>query len=919
MYKHLALLVTFLGLSLATVNAQTTEKNKVDTLSIKGEVIYQPTISYTRPVDKIIADIKIKGAPSYDDFVLKSLSSLAVGDEIQIPGLAITNAVKRYMQYGYFSDARIEVSKYVGKYAWLEIILEENPRISQVTYTGVGKSDREELEKRIGLRRGMQISPNILDRTRQLIKRYFDGKGYREMKMTIDQLKDSSGKNLVNLVIDIDKSGKTKVRNIYFEGNKVLTGNQLRRAMKKTNETFSFKHFGRSFLEMFSTKKLVDENYRNDLKNIVKRYQKDGYRDAEILYDSIAPCNDGSRKVDIYLKVYEGQKYFVKDLRFIGNTKYTSDDLERVLGIKKGDVYDLKRLEERLSTDEDAVTNLYYNNGYIFVGIDPVETNIEGDSVSLDIRVSEGKQATINKVKITGNNIVYDDVVRRELYTKPGTLFSREDLMNSYRLINQIGLFDAEKSAPKPIPDQINGTVDIEYNLVPKSNDQLNLSIGWSQSGLIGSVGFTFSNFSIKNLFHPKMYKGIIPQGDNQKLSINAQTNAKYYNQVSVSFSDPWFGGKRPNLFSVSASYSRSTAIDQRYYNSQMNQYMMNNPYMYGGYGGYGYGGYGYGGYGGYGYGGYGGRYGGGYGRGQSGLYESAYDADKSLTMFRFSIGNGRRLSWPDNWFQVYASLNYTHYRLNNWIYNTFGNFHNGSANDISLGLSIERKSIDNPIYTRSGSEFSLSLDITPPYSLFDNRDFSDPSMKDKERYKFLEYHKWRYSGKAFLPLLNPRAVKRTPVLMAKFEGGIIGTFNKHRRSPFGTYYMGGDMMSSGMGGYMNETIGMRGYKNGSIAGANYDYAYSYFRTAMELRYPLIFEQSTTVWVLGFLEAGNAWSNISDYNPFDLKRSAGVGLRIMLPMVGLLGIDWGYGFDRPNPFTRERGGSNIHFVLGRDI
>ncbi len=906
MYKKLALTLTTLGLSLTLAQAQSGATPKIDTLSIKGETVYKPNVSYTRPVYKTIADIKIKGAPSYDKFVLKSVSALAVGDEVQIPGPKITNAVKRYMQYGYFADARVEVTKYVGKYAWLEIILEENPRVGLVTYTGVGKSDREELQKRIGLRRGTKISPNILDRTRQLIKRYFDEKGYREMKLTIKQEQDGSQKNFVNLVIDIDKSGKTKVRKIIFEGNKVLTDNQLRRAMKKTNETFSFKHFGRSFLEMFSTKKLVDDNYRNDLKNIVERYHKEGYRDAEVLFDSIAPLNDGSRKVDIYLKIYEGQKYFIKDLRFIGNTKYSSDALEHVLGIQKGDVYDQKRLQERLQTDDDAVSNLYYNNGYIFAMIDPVETNIEGDSVSLDIRVTEGKPATIDKVIINGNDIVYEDVVRRELYTKPGTLFSREDLMNSYRLINQIGLFDAEKSVPKPIPDPVNGTVDIEYNLVPKSNDQLNLSIGWSQTGLIGSVGFTFSNFSIKNLFHPKMYKGIIPQGDNQKLSINAQTNAKYYNQVSISFSDPWFGGKRPNLFSVSASYSHTTAIDQRYYSSQMNQYMMNNPYGYG---------YGYGGYGGrYGRGAYG--YGGG---GRSGLYESAYDASKSLTMFRFSIGNGRRLNWPDNWFQVYASLNYTHYRLNNWIYNTFGNFHDGSANDISLGLSIERKSIDNPIYTRRGSEFSVSLDITPPYSLFDKTDYSDPSITDKERYKFLEYHKWRYSGKVYMPLLNPMTVKRTPVLMAKVEGGIIGTFNKHRRSPFGTYYMGGDMMSAGMGGYMNETVGLRGYKNGSIAGANYDYAYSYFRTAMELRYPLIFEQSTTVWVLGFLEAGNAWNNISEYNPFDIKRSAGLGLRIMLPMVGLLGIDWGYGFDRPNPFTRERGGSNIHFVLGRDI
>ncbi len=915
-YRLLLLLLATLGLNITIATAQTSKTiTKTDTLRIKGKQVLKPEVSYMHPVVKTIADVKVYGAPSYDNFVLKSISSLSVGDKIEVPGVALTNVVKRYMQYGFFSDVKVKIAKYVGDYVWVEIYLVENPRIKTVTFTGIGSSDREELEKKVGLRKGQQISPNILERTRQLVKRYYDAEGYREMKMTITQVPEQNEKNYVNLIIDIDKSGKTKIENIFFEGNKVLTSNQLRRAMENTNEVFSFKRLIPSFLEIFSSKKLVDEDYRKDLKAIISRYQEEGYRDAEILYDSIAPVGGDSRNVNLYIKIYEGQKYHIKDLRFIGNTKYASEDLERVLGIKKGDIYNMKHLEERLTTDDDAVTNLYYNNGYIFAMVDPVETRVEGDSVSLDVRINEGTQATVNKIIINGNNIVYEDVIRRELYTKPGTLFSREDLMNSLRLIHQIGLFDGEKSLPKPIPDPQNGTVDIEYNLVPKSNDQLNMSIGWSQTGLIGTVGFTFSNFSIKNLFNPSMYKGFIPQGDNQKLSINAQTNARYYNQVSVSFSDPWFGGKRPNLFTVSASYSHTTAIDQQYYSSQMRDMMANNPYMMGGYG---YGGYGgrYGMMGG-GYNPYG--YGGGMGYGQSGIYESAYDADKSLTMFRFSIGNGRRLSWPDNWFQVYASFNYTHYKLNNWIYSTFGNFHHGRANDISLSLSLERRSIDNPVYTRRGSEFNLSVELTPPYSLFDKKDYSSPLMTSAERYKFLEYHKWRYSGKIYLPLMNPMTVKRTPVLMAKLDGGIIGSYNKYRRSPFGTYYMGGDMMSGGMGGYMNETIGLRGYRNGSIAGASYDYAYAYFRTGMELRYPLIFEQSTTVWVLGFLEAGNAWSNISDYNPFDIKRSAGVGVRIMLPMIGLLGIDWAYGFDHPNPFTRERGGSNVHFVLGRDI
>lgn len=890
-------------------NAEGAKAKAIDTLSIKGPTTLTPTVDYAYPTTKTIADVKITGSSSYDVFLLKSLSGLVEGEEIQIPGTALTNAVNRYMQYGYFSNARVLITKYVGDYVWIEIQLTENPRVNKVTYSGISKTDREELEKRVGLRKGVQVSPNVFDRTRQLVKKYYDEKGYREMKMNILQRKSTEDPSLIDLDIVIDRSGKTRIKNIFFKGNSALSDNQLRRAMKKTNELFSLGK-GRalsSFLEIFDTKKLVDTEYKNDLQNIVKKYHAHGYRDAEITADSIVARPDG--KVDIHISLNEGQKYYIKDIRFVGNTKYSADVLTHLLGIKSGDVYDQKRLEERLSIDEDAVSNLYFNNGYIFAGVDPVETSVQGDSVSLDIRVTEGPQATINRVKIRGNDIVYEDVVRRELYTKPGTLFSKEDLMNSYRLINQLGHFDAEKSAPKPVPDPQNGTVDIEYDLVPKSNDQMNLSLGWSQTGIIGSIGFTFSNFSLQNLFRPSMYKGIIPQGDGQKLSVQGQTNARYYHQLSLTFTDPWFGKKRPNLLSVSAFWSKSTAVDQRYYNDQARNAGLYNPYYGGyGYGGYGYGGYGYNSYSNYDY----------YSGTSSALYENAYDSDKSLTMVGLTVGNGRRLNWPDNWFQFYGSLNFTHYRLNNWVYNTFEDFHHGSANDINLELRLERNSLDNPLYTRRGSEFSVSLSLTPPYSLFEKTDYSNPKLSPSDRYRFLEYHKWKFSGKVFVPLLNPMTVKRTPVLMARMDGGIINSYNKHKRSPFGTYYMGGDMMSSSMSSYMNETIGLRGYKNGSIAGGNYDFAYAYFRTGLELRYPLIFEQSTTIWVLGFLEAGNAWREINHYNPFDLKRSAGLGVRIMLPMIGLLGIDWGYGFDRPNPFS-ERGGSNVHFVLGRDI
>ena len=592
----LLLLTSLLVVSSVEAKSHTLRQLPVDSTKTSEPVVIAPTVSYEHPTTKTIAEVKITGSTSYDHYVLSSLSGLNEGDEIQIPGPALTSAVNRFLQSGYFSNVRVLVSKYVGDKVYLEIALTERPRLSEATFTGVSKGDREELEKRTGLRKGSLISPNTLDRARQLVKKYYDEKGFRDMKMTIRETEAPGQPGYVNLTLDIDRSGKTKVRNIFFEGNSSLTDYQLRMAMGKTNEGFSLGR-GRalsSLLKIFKQKKFVDADYKEDLQNIIKRYQAAGYRDAELVSDSIVPV-PGTRKVDIYLKLNEGQKYYIKDIRFVGNTKYSSEILSQLLAIRPGDVYDQKRLENRLTIDEDAVSNLYYNNGYIFAGVDPIETNIQGDSVSLEVRVTEGPQATIDKVIIRGNDIVYEDVVRRELYTKPGVLFSKEDLMNSFRILNQLGHFDAEKSIPKPVPNPQSGTVDIEYDLTPKSNDQLNLSIGWSQTGLIGSIGFTFTNFSIQNLFRPSMYKGIIPQGDGQKLSINGQTNARYYNQISVSFSDPWFGGKRPNLLSVSAFYSRMTAIDQRYYSGQARNYYGSgyyNPY---------YGGYGYGGYGGYG------------------------------------------------------------------------------------------------------------------------------------------------------------------------------------------------------------------------------------------------------------------------------------------------------------------------------
>ncbi|SJZ68430.1 Outer membrane protein omp85 precursor [Porphyromonas crevioricanis] len=867
-----------------------------------------PEINYARPIHKVIADIRIVGAKSYDPEVLLNLSGLAVGEEVTIPGVAFTNAVERFMRHGLFSNAQILVTKYQGNKAWIEIRLTERPRIYEAKFVGIKKSDREELEKRTNLRKGLQMTPNVADRTKQLIRKYYAEKGYRDMDVEIRQEDNLSEEGFVNLTIRIDRKDKTSVNEISIEGNTALSDDQIRMAMKKTNERFRLTD-GRlwySIRKIFSSKKLVDKEYREDLDRIIERYQELGYRDVEILSDTIMPSGKKNR-VDIRIKLNEGRKYYIDDIRFVGNTKFETKNLEKMLGMKRGDVYNQKKLNARIFTEEDALSMLYYNNGYMFAHVDPVETKVDGDSVSLDIRIVEGMQATINKVSIKGNNIVYDEVIRRELFTKPGAVFSRDDVLNSLRMIAQLGHFDPEKMIPNTIPNPASGTVDLEYNLSPKSNDQFELSAGWSQTGVIFRTGLRFSNFAMSNIFRPSMYKNFVPQGQGQTFSINMQTNGKFYQSYGISFMDPWFGGKRPNLLSVSAFYSKMTAIDTKYYNNRISSYY--NPYYNGFYNPiYGGSSYGMGGYD---------NMGGGYNIGGE-LYEKAQDPDKSLQMFGLSVGYGKRLSWPDNWFQIYASLNYTHYRLRNWVYETFQNFHEGYSNDVNMELRLQRNSIDNPIYTRSGSEFTISVKATPPYSLWDGNDYSNPKLSMADRYRFVEYHKWMYRNRIFLPLLNPATVKRTPVLMGRVETGLIGYYNSHKRSPFGTYYMGGDGMSSYMGGYMNETIGLRGYKNGSIAGSNYNYAYAYMRMSMELRYPLMLEGQTNIWVLGFLEAGNAWSNFSDYDPFNLKRSAGVGFRITLPMLGILGIDWGYGFDRPNGMS-DRGGSNIHFVLGQEF
>ena len=875
--KVLLVLITY-HLSLFTSNAQ--------------DVIVNPDISYAgTPRQCEIGGLAVKGVEGYEDYVLLGLSGLSVGQTISVPGTEITEAIRRYWRNGLFSKVAITADSIVGSKVYLCVHLATRPRVSAINYTGLKKSEREDMDSKLGIMRGAQITPNMIDRAKILAKKYFDDKGYNNAEINIIQRDDVTSKNEVILDIIVDKKAKMKVRQIIFEGNEQLSDNKIKGglfskgAFGKINEAGKFKNF-------FKAKKFTPERYEEAKKALIDKYNELGYRDATILEDSVYTFDENH--VNVFVKVDEGEKYYIRNITWVGNTVVTSDYLNAALGMRKGDVYNQKQMKKRLSEDEDAVGNYYWNNGYLFYNLDPVEVNIVGDSIDLEMRIQEGTQAHISHVRIYGNDRLYEEVVRRELRTKPGDLFSKDAIQRSAREIASMGFFDPEKVNPDIKPNYDDGTVDINWELEQKSNDQLEFSLGWGQTGIIGRVGIKLTNFSMRNLFGKnKMHRGIMPIGDGEQLSLSAQSNGSYYYSFSTGYSTGWFGGKRPNSFSVSAFYSKQTDISSTYRNSAW----MNNYYNY------------YGGYGMY----------------NSGYYDytSLYDDDKYIQLFGASIGWGKRLRWPDDYFQLSTQLSYTRYMLQDWSYFLISN---GNCNNINLGITLARTSTDNQLFPRRGSEFMASVTLTPPWSLFDGKDYANLAtvetyntnadryrQEQQEKYRWIEYHKWKFKSKTYTALTNGQ---KCLVLMTRFELGLLGSYNKDKKSPFETFYMGGDGMSGYSTSYAEETIGLRGYENGSLTpyGAS---GYAYDRMTLELRYPFMLG-NTTIYGLTFLEGGNAWSETRNFNPFDIKRSAGIGVRIFLPMVGLMGIDWAYGFDRAYG-TSSKGGSQFHFILGQEF
>ncbi len=852
------------------------------------EKIVNPDISYSgTPRICIIDGITVKGVQEYEDYMLTGLSGLSIGQQISVPGAELTEAVRRYWRHGLFSEVSITADSIVGNRIYLCVNLALRPRVSTINYTGLKKSEREDMEAKLGIMKGSQITPNMIDRAKILAKRYFDEKGYKNAEINITQRDDVTGKNQVILDVDIDKKDKMKVRQIIIEGNNNLSASKINGGLFRKG-AFAKTHEAGKLSSFLKSKKFTTERYEQDKLNLIDKYNELGYRDMAILEDSV--WNHDENHVNIYVKIDEGQRYYIRDITWVGNTVVTTDVLNYMLGMKRGDVYDQKKLNKRLREDEDAVGNFYWNNGYLFYELDPAEVNIVGDSIDLEMRITEGPKAHINAVRIFGNDRLYEEVVRRELRIKPGDLFSKDALMRSAREIASMGFFDPEKVEPDIKPNPDDGTVDVNWPLEQKSNDQVELSLGWGQTGVVGRVSLKLNNFSMRNLFgRNKMHRGIMPIGDGEQLALSAQTNGTYYQSYSLNYSAPWFGGKRPNAFNVGVSYSKQTDVSSNYYNNSW----MNNYYGY------------YGGYGSY--------------NNYYNNYESYIDDDKYVQLLGLYLGWGKRLRWPDDYFQLSATLAYQRYMLRDWRYFIISN---GNCNNINLGITLSRVSTDNQLFPRRGSEFMASVTLTPPWSAFDNKDYSNLATnansatfeaEQQEKYRWIEYHKWKFKTKTYTALTGGT---KCFVLMTRVEFGLLGSYNSHKKSPFETFYMGGDGMSGYSTGYAQETIGLRGYENGSLTPYSAP-GYAYDRFTLELRYPFMLG-NTTIYGLAFLEGGNAWSETKKFNPFDMKRSGGAGVRIFLPMVGLMGIDWAYGFDKTLS-TGVKGGSQFHFILGQEF
>ena len=843
-------------------------------------------INYDKPVEYVIGGIEVTGVEYLDKNVIVMLSELEVGERVKIPGDEITGAIRKLWEQGLFDNISITASSIKGNTIFLNLNMKERPRLSKFAFEGIRKSEADDIREKINLTRGDVVTDHLMIRTENIIKKFYADKGFLNSEVSVEERVDKKNSNFVDLLIKIKKNRKVKIQYIRIIGNEALSDDAIKSSLKETKPrgvfrpldslgplvinvaesalTLKLGQVGEELVKyvkenykinLFKGSKYIESNYQEDLQNIIAKYNKKGYRDAHIVVDSVYRLDNENLAIDITID--EGNKYYFRDIKWVGNTVYPSAFLSAILGIQPGDVYNKELLETNLQYNPNGfdVSSQYMDNGYLFFNATPVETYVDNDSIDLEIRIFEGKQARINNVSVKGNQKTNDHVIIRELRTRPGQLFSRSDIIRTTRELANLGYFNAESINPNINPNAADGTVDIEYEVEETSADQIELSGGWGYGRIIGTIGLSFNNFSLKNFFHKDSWKPI-PSGDGQKLSLRFQTYGKDYMSYSVSFTEPWLGGKKPNALTVS------------YYHSIYSN-----------------------------------------GRSKSDSLRSAFIING------ITVGIGKRLEWPDDFFTLYQGINIQLYDLTNYgtIFSVGDG--NGSFNNISYEIILGRNSIDQPIFPRRGSDLSLGLELTPPYSAFSDKDYT--TMSDNDKYKWIEYHKWKVKAYWYFELMEKL------VLAPRFRFGYLGNYNADLgTTPFERFYLGGD----GLSGYNNfdgrEVIGMRGYTNESITPQYYKYpnlgGTVFTRYSLELRYPLSLAPTSTIYALTFVEAGNSWLGSQGFDPFDMKRSAGVGIRVFLPMFGMLGLDWAYGFD-PIYGMPDANGSHFHFSLNQSL
>ena len=832
------------------------------------------TVDYNNPKKYIVGGVGVEGNHYFSEAQILQITGLQKGMEVTVPGEELSSIVDRLWLQRYFEDVAVVVDSLAPSRdtAFFKIRIIERPRVSRWTFSGVKSGEQKELHERLNLRRGGEFSEYVAKTSSDIIKRFYKEKGFQNVEVKVNTKRDTMVRSAIRVQFAVNRGNKVKIKKITFNGADHVKESKLVRSMKKTRDN--------RFQNIFSSKKFQESEYDNDKRAMLSVFNEAGYRDARIVKDTMYYVEPDRLQIDFTID--EGRKYYFRDITWTGNSVYSAETLSEILKINKGDVYDVVTMEKRLfgggKQSEYDVSKLYRDNGYLFFNLQPVELNIEGDSVDVEMRIVEGKPATLNNIVINGNDLTNERVVRRQVFTRPGYLFSQSDFERSIREIASMGQFDPEAIMDPAkgysiIPNQMNNTVDIVYNVTEKPSSQLELSGGWGGNTFVATVGVSFNNFSTRRFFDKTAWRPV-PLGDAQNLAIRFQTNGTYYTSLSASFSEPWLFGKKPTSLNMSLYYTRQT-------NSYLAFNILNN--------------------------------------------------DEFMEVYGFAAGIGKRLKWPDNYFVLYNQLSWQTYKLQNWSYQFM--FDTGISHNLSYTLSLSRNSTDQQIYPRQGSDFSFSLQLTPPYSLLRKKGVSGYDKEGKEvyttdwrkidynlqtpeqRYRWIEYHKWSFKGAIYAKLVGDL------VLMARAQFGYLGYYNRNwGYSPFEGFRVGGDGMS-GYDTYGSEIISLRGYENYSLtptatssATGNYYAGNVYDKFTVELRYPVILQPQSTIYALLFLEGGNCWSDIRDFNPFQIKRSAGVGVRVFLPMIGLLGVDWGWGFDDP-----VNGKSQFHFVIGQQF